>query len=244
MANKLLTSNNSKSLLPNKARIDYLFLRISSYVDGARRNIQRNIDLEMINAYWLIGRDIIKEEQYGKAKARYGEAILKTLSVKLTAKYPRGFSVDSLERMRKFYLLYQATSENQKSATLLRKSGMPRLLPNLSWSHYILLMKVTRVEARNFYAIEANKNNWSVRELSRQIGSLLFDRLAKSKNKEKLLALIQKGQEINSPEDAIKEPVVFEFLGLPESHLLVESKLEAALISNLQHFFLVKDLRL
>src|SRR5690242_13458018 len=105
---------------------------------------------------------------------------------------------------------------------------------NLGWTHYRALMRFDRDNARRFYEIEAEKNNWSGRELERQIASLLYDRLAKSKDKKGLLRLACKGQEIQRPEDALKEPLVLEFLGLPESHRLVESKLEESLISNLQ----------
>lgn len=115
---------------------------------------------------------------------------------------------------------------------------LPEFDPRLSWTHYRILMRVKRPEARRFYEIEASENNWSSRELDRQIGSLLYDRLAKSKDKNGLLKLAHKGQEIHNPEDAIKEPLVLEFLGIPESHQLIESKLEEALISNLQHFLL------
>jgi len=112
------------------------------------------------------------------------------------------------------------------------------LSPNLGWIHYRALMRIDRVEARQFYTVETEKNAWSGRELERQINSLLFDRLAKSKDKRGLLALARDGQEINNPEDAIKEPLILEFLGLPESHRLMESKLEEALINNLQNFLL------
>lgn len=119
----------------------------------------------------------------------------------------------------------------EKSATLSRKSESIALIPNLSWSHYVELMSVSRPEARQFYALEASKNNWNVRELRRQISAFLFDRLLKSNNKEKILQLAYEGQEINTPEDAIKEPLVLEFLGAPEPHKLSESKLETALIN-------------
>lgn len=117
-----------------------------------------------------------------------------------------------------------------------RKLEQPPITPNLSWSHYVELIQVTRTEARRFYELEASKNNWNVRELSRQISSFLFDRLAKSKNKQKVLDMANKGHEINTPEDAIKEPLVLEFLGAPEPHKLSETKLETAIINNLQEF--------
>ena len=103
---------------------------------------------------------------------------------------------------------------------------MPKFHPGLSWTHYRALMRVTRIEARKFYEIEAIKNRWSSRELERQINSLLFDRLAKSRDKAGLMKLVHQGQEISKPEDAIKDPFVLEFLNIPEVHQLVETKLE------------------
>lgn len=235
-------SNGRTSSLTDEIRFDSLYLRASRHIDRARENITRTIDTEIIKAYWHIGREIIEEEQHGKEKADYGKSILVHLSRELMKKYKRGFSVDNLERARKFFLMYQQgspiTYTGEISATVLRKSEAPDFSSHLSWSHYLLLMKIKRPEARTFYEIEASRNNWSSRELKRQIGSLLFDRLSKSKNKAGLLELACKGQEINCPEDIIKDPVVLEFLGIPESSFLVESKLEAALIENLQHFLL------
>lgn len=226
------------SIAVNLERIESLYSRATNYIDNARNNIKCSINTEMIMTYWMIGRDIVEEEQHGQERAEYGKALLKGLSTKLQEKYKSGFSVDTLERARKFFITYQTDVFNPKSATSLRKSSQPELMPNLSWCHYIELMKIAKIEARLFYTIETSKNNWNVRELKRQISSLLFDRLAKSKDKQETLQLAYKGQEINTPEDAIKEPLVLEFLGLPENHFLVESKLEEALINNLQHFLL------
>jgi predicted nuclease of restriction endonuclease-like (RecB) superfamily len=166
------------------------------------------------------------------------------LAKRLTAQYKKGFSVDTLERARKFYITYYQREE--KSAAVLRiseeasDSSKENLFfsPNLSWGHYLLLIRIKSDDARKFYEIEAIKNHWSTRELQRQIGSLLFDRLVKSKNRDELVKLACKGQEINLPSDAIKDPIILEFLGLPESHQLIESKLEQALIQNIQHFLL------
>jgi len=229
-------------------RIDSLYKKASSYIDHARQNIQRTVDTEIVKAYWMIGHDIVEEEQLGKDRAGYGRNVLKSLSENLTKKYQRGFSVDTLERARKFYLIYQM-DHNQKSAAPLRISESsneyavsvvkhPVFSPNLSWGHYLLLIRIKRDDARKFYEIEAIKNHWTTRELQRQIGSLLFERLSQSKNKDELLKLACNGQEINIPSDAIKDPVILEFLGLPESHQLIESKLEQALIQNMQHFLL------
>ncbi len=239
----------SKSDLTNEnGRIDSLYKKASSYIDHARQNIQRTVNIEIVKAYWMIGRDIIEEEQLGKDRADYGQNVLKSLSQYLTKQYQRGFSVDTLERARKFYLVYQMDHE-QKSAAVLRISEnsnersvsmvqQPSFSPNLSWGHYLLLIRIKRDDARKFYEIEAIKNHWTSRELQRQIGSLLFERLSKSKNKEELFKLACRGQEVNIPSDAIKDPVILEFLGLPESHQLIESKLEQALIQNMQQFLL------
>jgi len=197
-------------------------------------NILRTVDVEMIKAYWLIGRDIIHEEQSGQLRAEYGRSILKLLSKKLQQRYKRGFSVQTLERARKFYYLYQQDMTVEKSPTASGISKMPNMLNlNLSWSHYVELMTIKRDEAHDFYALEASQNKWTVRELRKQIDSFLYDRLAMAKDKDQVLQLAHKGQEINKPEDAIKEPLVLEFLGLPEPHKLSETKLESALINNL-----------
>ena len=223
-------------ILLQDSNIEHLYDKVVQHVDNARGSIKRTIDLEMVKAYWLIGRDIIEEEQNGQERAAYGKLILKNLSQRLCRKYGRGFSVDTLEKTRRFYITY--LREFEKSATLSRNLEIPIFSSNLSWSHYELLMRIRRTEARKFYEIEAQRNNWSVRELRRQIASLLFDRLAKSKDKTGLLGMSCKGQEINTPEDAIKDPMILEFLNLPESERLIESKLEQALYNDLQKFLL------
>jgi len=226
-------------MLPTKAsqesHLETLYQKASSHIEKARQSIQKSINAEMVEAYWLIGKDIVELEQGGQEKASYGKSILKDLSTRLQAKYKNGFSVDTLEKSRKFYLSYPPEESSTKSATMSRilKKDL-----NLSWSHYVELVKITRTETRDFYAIEAHKNNWNVRELRRQIDSFLYDRILKSKDKNDILQMAYQGQEINTPEDAIKEPLVLEFLGAPEPHKLSETDLETALINNLQDFLL------
>jgi predicted nuclease of restriction endonuclease-like (RecB) superfamily len=232
-----LPKKSNSIIIADNKRIDNLYKRVAPVIREARAAIMRTVDTVMVNAYWNIGKHIVEEEQRGAVRADYGKEVLNQLSKQLSKEFGRGFGVDTLEQARKFYLTYQIAS-NSKSDALRRKSKIPAFNQNLSWTHYRLLMRVSRSEARLFYQLEASKNNWSSRELDRQIGSLLFDRLAKSKDKEGLMRLAQKGQEFINPADAIKEPVVLEFLGIPEAHQLVESKLEEALISNLQHFLL------
>lgn len=238
-----MNDKNKTAVLPNNmindtSRIDSLFHRAGKHIDQAREHIRHTIDIDMVKAYWLIGQEIVEEEQFGNERSGYGKAVLKGLSARLQNKYSKGFSVDTLEKARKFYLKFQIDSPLSKSATVSRKLEHVPLVPNLSWSHYIELLKITRLEAMQFYALEASKNNWNVRELRRQVSSFLFDRLANSKDKNAAVKMSSNGHEINAPEDAIKEPLVLEFLGAPQPHILSETNLETALINNLQDFLL------
>jgi predicted nuclease of restriction endonuclease-like (RecB) superfamily len=234
----------------------HLFGRIRDILESARSNIARTVNTTQVVANWLIGREIVEDEQAGKLRAGYGAKLLADLSERLGRDYGRGYSVDNLEAFRQFYLAYPrlisetlsrnlvlpAISEamSRKSVeTVAGDSWQPGILnPNLSWSHYRSLLHVGRQSARDFYEIEAVNHAWSVRELSRQIGSLLFDRLAKSRDKKGLMRLAVHGHEVVQPIDALKDPVVLEFLDLPVSPRLVESKLEQALIGNLETFLL------
>lgn len=233
-----------------------LYGRVREILESARSNIARTVNTTQVIANWLIGREIVEEEQKGKRRAGYGAKLLAELSEQLGCDYGRGYSVDNLEAFRQFYLEYPSLISETVSRNLLfpaisetpsRKSDEPdsvrawqpgMLNPNLSWSHYRQLLRVGRQEARGFYEIEAANSGWTVRELSRQIGSLLFDRIAKSREKAGLLRLASHGQEIAQPIDVLKDPIVLEFLDLPESPRLIESKLEQALIGNLQNFLL------
>ena len=232
----------SKIIIKKTAQLnktpDALYERIASVIRSARANIIRVIDTTMVQAYWYIGNYIVEDEQKNKKRADYGKTTLKNISKKLTSEFGAGFSVTNLEYVRKFYLVYSPDTANQKPHTLCEESKTPKFNPNLSWSHYRSLMRVSRLEARQFYEIEAAKNRWSARQLERQINSLVYDRLAKSKDKKGLLKLVNKGHEILKPEDAIKDPFILEFLNIPEAHQLAETKLEEALIGKLQHFLL------
>lgn len=221
--------------IPGSKRIDSLYTKISNHIDDARNTLQRTIDTEMVKAYWLIGRDIYKEEQQGKRRAEYGGYLISELSKRLSKKYGKGFGVSTLKDIRKFYLTYSSYSPISHA---VRGQSGSQLSANLGWIHYRALMRVNREEARKFYEVEAQENRWSGRELERQINSLLFERLLKSRDKKGLIRLANKGHVISTPADVIKDPVILEFLGLPESHRLVESKLEDAIISNLYEFLL------
>ena len=248
-----------------------LYERIRQILESARFSVARTVNTTQVVANWLIGREIVEEEQKGKRRAEYAEQLLLDLSARLTAEYGRGYSVDNLEFFRRFFLEYNSLLESEKSDALRRistttdisdavrrksmesitvlssqKQHAPRgeswqpgqLHLNLSWTHYRTLLRVEKTGARAFYEIEAIRNNWSARELERQINSLLFERLALSKDKKGLMRLATKGQVIQRSGDVFKDPVVMEFLGLPASPKLVESHLEEALINNLQAFLL------
>jgi len=250
-----------------------IYGRVRDILEAARDNIARTVNTTQVIANWLVGREIVEEEQQGKKRAGYGAELLADLAARLKTEFGVGYGVDNLELFRRFYLAYPCLLPAQKSDAVRRKShrgagasgnsdaarrnfdvlpisfqGQLRgpktpiaageLNPSLSWTHYRRLLRVTRREARDFYEIEAIRNAWSARELERQINSLLFDRLAKSRDKSGLLRLAVQGQEIAQPVDVLKDPLVLEFLDLPESPRLVESKLEHALIGNLQTFLL------
>ena len=241
-----------------------LYGRVREILDAARTGVARTVNTTQVMANWLIGREIVEEEQRGRRRAGYGTALLGQLAERLQAEFGRGYGVDNLELFRRFYLDYpellgvvSAAAEpgaisdapRRKSgvlaATLLNPAAVKadawqpgRLNPNLSWTHYRRLLRVDRADARAFYELEAARNAWSARELERQVASLLFDRLAKSRDKPGLLRLATKGHEVCQPIDALKDPLVLEFLNLPESPRLVETDLEQALIDNLQNFLL------
>ena len=180
-----------------------IYQEIHDLLHKARQNIISNINSTMTKTYFLIGKRIVEEEQDGNKRAEYGKNLIKILSEKLTKEFGKGFSQRNLEQMRKFFKVY----------------GIPQTLSEefqLSWSHYLILMRIENISARNFYEIEAIQNNWSLRELKRQVNSSLYERLVLSKDKEKVKELAVKGQIIEKAQDVIKDPYILEFLGLDE----------------------------
>ncbi len=231
------------------------YRRICDILAAARTGVARTVNTAQVLSNWLIGREIIEAEQQGKHRADYGESLLKTLAQQLKQDFGAGYSYSNLKYIRQFYLIFpqllsaeeigHAVRDQSLSGSDLAALSNPnpswqpgQIHPNLSWTHYRTLMRVEQPEARAFYEIEALKNNWSARELERQINSLLFERLAKSLDRQGLMQLATQGQVIQQPTDVFKDPVVIEFLGLPESPRLTESDLETALINNLQAFLL------
>ena len=264
-----------------------IYDRIRGILQSARSNIARSVNSTQVVANWLIGREIVEEEQGGQRRADYGIRLIADLAERLTKDFGRGFTKNNLEHFRAFYLTYPnlvslsiahaargesgavklleithaargqldsprkatpasaATAKISVPASVLIHSSLDgaawkpgNLHLHLSWTHYRTLLRVSKTESRSFYEIEAIKNGWSARELERQIHSLLYERLALSKDKKGLMKLAMKGQEVQEPADIFKDPTVMEFLGLPELPKLVETDLEQALIDNLQAFLL------
>ena len=244
--------------MPEKS--DSLFNRVVSILEEARSNVVRAVNSNMVLAYWLIGREIVEEIQSGVNRANYGKKVIYNLSTELTSKIGRGFSTTNLRYFRKFYQVYSRRApeirhigcgESETSSKRHIRCGVLDDLsealetemirgfsPNLGWSHYRALMDVENENERLFYEIEAEKENWDVKHLNRQIHSFLFARLFKSKNKEGVLELAREGQNPEEAEDIIKNPYILDFLGIPDTKVFHESELEAAIISNLQDFML------
>lgn len=229
MKNKIIKESGYQRLLSE----------ISGIITKGRAIALKQIDTTQGITYWFVGKRIVEFYQKGEHRAAYGERILYKLAIDLNKKHGRGFSERNLEMMRMFYLEYPI------SQTLSAKLGSDNMFPQtvsskfrLSWSHYCELLKEDNKDARAFYEIEAIENGWSMRELRRQMDSMLYERLALSRNKKKVKSLALKGQIIEKPEDAIKEPYILEFLGLKEESEYTESHLEQAVIDKLQHFLL------
>lgn len=210
---------------------------IVDLLQSARQQVLRTVNKTMVITYFEIGRMIVEEEQNGKERATYGKSILKELSKVLTKEFGKGFSVQNIERMRSFFLVYQKSStvsrkfKNEKTQTISYSF-------NLSWSHYLTLIRIDDQDERKFYEIESEKNNWSVRELKRQYDTALYTRLVLSRDKEEIKELSSEGQVLQKPKDAIKDPYILEFIGLPENSKYSETDLEQKIIDKLEHFLL------
>ena len=212
----------SNELINNDNEINNIFANIKDLVINSRNKVYQTVNTEMLNLYWNIVKAIM-EIQQGDERASYGDAVLEKLSQKLTNEFGKGFSKRNLERMRKFYICFPiATTVSSQ----------------LSWSHYLELIKIEEENKRNFYLKEAINSKWSVRELQRQKNSLLYERLALSQNKEKVLELAEKGQIIKTGKDLIKDPFVLEFLDIKENTEYLESDLEKNILEHLKEFLL------
>ena len=230
--------------------------RIERLIADAQAHVGRTINITEVVTKYEIGRIIVEVVQKGERRATYGKQLLKGVSEILTERFGDGWSVETLKKCRKFYQIYSANKigstlsvqlpiedsvytvdQIQESPTQSRK--LDAIYPyTLSWSHYVVLMRIESDEERRFYEIESQKQNWSVRQLQRQYNSSLYERLALSKDKDSIMRLAQEEQTVNKPNDIIKNPLTLEFLGLKTDASYSETKLENAIIDKMQHFLL------
>jgi len=201
------------------------YSKVADLLKEARKSVVQTVNKTMVYTYFEIGRMIVEEEQKGKERAQYGKRIIEELSKRLQAEFGKGFSQRNLEQMRRFYLIYS-------------KTQTPSAEFNLSWSHYLKLMRIDNEDERKYYEIEAYSNNWSLRELQRQFDSALYERLVLSRDKKAVKELSEKGQIIENPRDTIKDPYILEFIGIPENSQYSETELEQKIIDKLEHFLL------
>lgn len=215
------------------------YSQVVDLLQSARSKVIRTVNQTMVLTYFEIGRMLIEEEQGGKERAEYGKQVIKRLSDVLTKEFGKGFSERNIEQMRQFYLVYAIPQTvSAESTSQMTSKGLQQDELVLSWSHYLKLMRIDDENERRFYQIESFKNNWSVRELQRQYDSALYTRLALSRNKEKVKELSVKGWLLEKPKDAIKDPYILEFIGLPEHSEYSESELEQEIINKIEHFLL------
>ena len=205
---------------------DGLYSQIVQLLNDTRKSVVIQVNTTLLVTYWHVGKLIVEDEQNNIHRAEYGKKVLKELSKRLTNDLGKGFSVSNLQFMRRFYQKYPIQQT---------------LSVKLTWSHYCELLSISDDDKRAFYEKECINANWSLRELKRQIDSSLFERLLLSDgyaNKEKVLQLASKGIEMTKPDDIIKDPYVFEFLGIPEAKPIMESDLERMLVKGIEDFLL------
>jgi len=204
---------------------DRLLSQLRGLIQESRRQLLRAVDVMQVHTCWEVGRHIVEFEQEGAQRAEYGTGLLQRLADKLTAEFGRGYDASNLYKMRQFHAAFP---------------NLDAVRPELSWTHYRLLLRVDDAEARAWYVKESIAQNWSTRALERQMGSLYYERLLASRDKKAVKAEAVKNlaSEVPSPRDFIRDPVVLEFLGLPGTGKLLESRLEDSLIGNLQSFLL------
>ena len=244
----------AKNIEKNPAKtVESLFKKVANLIEQARVRVATAMNVAEVYTKYQIGRYIVEEEQSGKVRAEYGKKVLKGLSERLTARFSDGWSIETLTLCRKFFCVYSnfvntvyeidapasRKAENDRQCISNLKDGvcqMPEF--TLSWSHYQVLMRIKNSDERRFYEIEATSGNWSVRELQRQYGSSLYERLALSRDKESVARLARVGNVVEKPEDVIKNPVTLEFIGLKPDASYSETNLESAIIGKMQEFLL------
>lgn len=200
-----------------------LIQQIQSIIANSKDRAIRSVDFERVMMYWQIGKVIFEEEQEGEERAEYGKFLIKSLSETLQPQFGSGFSIRQLERYRQFYRTFPITSA---------------LRTQFNWTHYKNLISIDNNDKREFYIAETQKNNWTARQLERQINSQLFERLLLSNDVKSVLAVARKEKSASDAKEIIKDPMVLEFLGLKREAAYYEKDLESAIITHLQEFML------
>lgn len=236
MANEIIKTSDN---------IEDLFNQVSGLIEQARSYVRTSVNTAEVYTKYFIGKYIVEYEQQGNARAQYGKQVIKDLSQKLTDRFGSGWSFPNLKNIRQFYLTYIdrlnadfSVSVKKANQWLANSEKCNNQAFKLSWSHYLILMRVENPDARSFYEIECVQQQWSKRQLNRQVGSCLYERLALSRDKNEVMRLAKEGQTVEKPSDVIKSPLTLEFLGLKPDAAYSESKLENAIISKMQQFLL------
>ena len=217
---------------------DQLFEQVSHLIAEARSHVARAVNSAMVTTYYEIGRHIVENEQNGQQRAQYGKQVLQELSARLTAEFGKGWSVETLTNCRKFFSVYSKSYPVVTNSQDVVSNGYEMRQFVLPWSHYLILMREENPAARKFYEIESQRQQWSKRQLQRQVASSLYERLALSRDKDEVMRLAQEGQVVAKTADIIKDPLVLEFVGLKPDSSYSESKLETAIIDKMQQFLL------
>ena len=238
--------------------------RVIALVEEARKRVATAANVALVYTYYEVGRMIVEEQQGGRKRAQYGKAQLQELSKKLTAQLGKGWGAENLKLMRRLYLVFskeiqkpvlgipsdspipqtcfeESIESHSNSVNLVYPIGEIKKEPypfRLSWSHYLVLMRIDNPDERRFYEIEAVENSWNLDELKRQFNSSLYERLALSRDKKGVMALSKKGQVVRKPKDVVKDPYVLEFLGLEEKSRYSETELESRIIEHVEQFML------
>lgn len=242
MENKNILPANPEDSVPE---LKILCQKAVDLIDRARNTAIREVNLVQLLTYYTLGKWIVEVQQGGSGRAKYGKRVLETLSDALNHVFGKGYSVSTLTNIRKFYEIYK----NRISAPMVTDFAEPNPQPlvtkfgndvpfRLSWTHYLILMRIQNEEERDFYERLAIQENWGKRELSRQYGSSLYERMLIGKDKQQILRLSKKGRLAEKPADLVKDPYILEFLGIPEQTDFSETELESRLIDHLQEFLL------
>ena len=242
MENKNILPANPEDSVPE---LKILCQKAVDLIDRARNTAIREVNLVQLLTYYTLGKWIVEVQQGGSGRAKYGKRVLETLSDALNHAFGKGYSVSTLTNIRKFYEIYK----NRISAPMVTDFSEPNPQPlvtkfgndvpfRLSWTHYLILMRIQNEEERDFYERLAIQENWGKRELSRQYGSSLYERMLIGKDKQQILRLSKKGRLAEKPADLVKDPYILEFLGIPEQTDFSETELESRLIDHLQEFLL------